>query len=149
MAEERTDTPVRRPESFDSVSDFYDTFRTLHPKEVVDDVIYSAHLTTDGRVLEIGCGTGQLSVPLAQHGVNLVAVELGPHLAARAQQNLRQFPNARVETSSFEEWPLPQQKFALLSRRVLSIGSIQTSVSQGLPRLYCREGSSQFFMSIM
>ena len=108
---DRTETPVLRPESFDSVSDFYDTYRTPHPKEVVDDVIASAHLTTDSRVLEIGCGTGQLSVPLARHGVNLMAVELGPHLAARAQQNLRQFPNARVEASSFEDWPLPHQKF--------------------------------------
>lgn len=102
---------VRRRESFDSVSDFYDTYRTPHPSRVVDDVIASARLSAGSKVLEIGCGTGQLSVPLAQCGVDLVAVELGPHLADRARQNLRQFPNARVETGSFEVWPLRQQKF--------------------------------------
>ena len=47
-------------------------------REVVDDVASSVRLDTGCRVLEIGCGTGQLSVPLALRGVELVAVELGP-----------------------------------------------------------------------
>jgi SAM-dependent methyltransferase len=62
-------------------------------------------------VLEIGCGTGQLSVPLAQRGAELVAVELGPNLAAIARKNLADFPAARVEVSGFEEWPLPADPF--------------------------------------
>lgn len=111
MTKGRTESPVRKRESFDSVSDFYDKYRTPHPKEVVHDIIDSAHLAAGSRVLEIGCGTGQMSVPLAEHGVNLVAVELGPHLAARARQKLRPFHNARVETSSFEDWTLPGRKF--------------------------------------
>jgi SAM-dependent methyltransferase len=103
--------PLRRRESFDSVAEFYDEYRTSPPNEVVDDVIASARLARDSKVLEIGCGTGQLSVSLAEYGVELTAVELGPHLADRARQNLRQFSNARVETSSFEDWPLPPEKF--------------------------------------
>jgi SAM-dependent methyltransferase len=43
--------------------------------------------------------------------VHLVAVELGPHLAAHARRHLEPFPNARVEASSFEDWPLPEQRF--------------------------------------
>jgi SAM-dependent methyltransferase len=103
--------PMRRRESFDSVANFYDLYRTLPPREVVDAVVELSNLRNGSRVLEIGCGTGQLSVPLAQEGVALVAVELGPHLAARARQNLAPFPNARVEVSSFEDWQLPKEKF--------------------------------------
>jgi SAM-dependent methyltransferase len=78
---------------------------------VVDAVITSSHLHEGSSVLEIGCGTGQLSVPLAQKGVYLLAIELGPHLAAHARRNLERFPLAQVEVSSFEDWPLPSQKF--------------------------------------
>jgi len=101
----------RRRESFDSVADYYDRYRSPYPQEVVDAVITSSHLHDGSRALEIGCGTGQLSVPLAEKGVDLLAIELGPHLAAHARRNLERFPNAQVEVSAFEDWPLPSQKF--------------------------------------
>jgi SAM-dependent methyltransferase len=78
---------------------------------VADAVIARSNLHHGSRVLEIGRGTGQLSVPLAKVGVDLLALELGPHLAALARLNLKQLPNAQVEMSSFEAWPLPSLKF--------------------------------------
>jgi SAM-dependent methyltransferase len=101
----------RRRESFDAVADDYNAYRSPHPQPVVDAVIALSDLHNGSRVLEIGCGTGQLSVPLAQYGIDLLALELGPRLAALARRNLEQFPNAHVETSSFEAWPLPSQQF--------------------------------------
>jgi SAM-dependent methyltransferase len=110
------DKPARRRESFDMVAEDYNLYRPPYPPEVVDVVVTSSRLHSGISVLEIGCGTGQLSVPLARLDVNLVAVELGPHLAALARRNLKQFPNAHVEVSSFEQWPLPNRKFdAVLS----------------------------------
>jgi SAM-dependent methyltransferase len=110
------DKPVRRRESFDAVAKDYDRYRVPYPQEVVDTVVAVSQLHNGSSVLEIGCGTGQLSVPLAKLGVDLTAVELGAHLAARARRNLKQFPNAEVEVSSFEQWPLPSKKFdAVLS----------------------------------
>ena len=106
--------PSRRRESFDAVADAYDSYRPAPPIEVVDAVIASSNLHRGSRVLEIGCGTGQLSVPLAEHGVDLVAIELGSHLAALARRNLDEFPNARVEVSAFEDWQLPTYKFDAL-----------------------------------
>jgi SAM-dependent methyltransferase len=110
------DRPTRRRESFDVVAEDYDLYRPPYPPEVVDAFVTWPRLHSGSSVLEIGCGTGQLSVPLAKLGMNLVAVELGPHLAALARRNLKQFPNAHVEVSSFEQWPLPSKKFdAVLS----------------------------------
>src|SRR5690348_13990350 len=105
------DKPVRRRESFDAVAKVYGLYRPPYPPEVIDSVVALSRLRSGSSVLEIGCGTGQLSLPLAKFGVRLVAVELGPHLAALASQFLEQFPNARVEVSSFEAWPLPNQRF--------------------------------------
>ena len=103
--------PDRRKESFDAAASDYARYRSGYPDEVVDHVVTASQLHAGTRVLEIGCGTGQLSVPLAQRGAELVAVELGPNLAAIARQNLADFPAARVEVSGFEEWPLPADPF--------------------------------------
>jgi SAM-dependent methyltransferase len=101
----------RRKESFDEVADAYDAYRARPPAEVVDGLVAAAGIHEGSRVLEIACGTGQLSVPLAERGVDLVAVELGPHLAAHARRHLRVFSNARVVVSSFEDWELPNEQF--------------------------------------
>jgi SAM-dependent methyltransferase len=111
MANINNEESGRRRESFDFVAEYYNLYRSPYPQEVVDTVIALSNLHNGSRVLEIGCGTGQLSVPLAQHGIDLLALELGPHLAALARRNLKRFPNVQVEASSFEEWPLPSQKF--------------------------------------
>jgi SAM-dependent methyltransferase len=103
--------PIRRKESFDSAASDYARYRSGYPDEVIEDVVATTRLHPESRVLEIGCGTGQLSVPLAQHGVKLVAVELGPNLASIARQNLSGFPGARVEVGGFEDWRLPAEPF--------------------------------------
>jgi SAM-dependent methyltransferase len=54
--------------------------------------------------LEIGCGTGQATVPLARRGLLVTAVEIGPALAEVARRRLAGFPSARVVTGGFEEW---------------------------------------------
>jgi len=103
--------PPRTRESFDKVAEAYSRYRPAPPTEVVDAIIALSNLRRGSSVLEIGCGTGQLSVPLAKHGVDLVAIELGSHLAALARRNLAAFSNARVEVGAFEEWQLPMHAF--------------------------------------
>jgi SAM-dependent methyltransferase len=69
-----------------------------------DDLIDLARLETGDRVIEIGCGTGQATVPLAERGLAVTAVELGADLAAIARRRLTGFPGAEVVTCSFETW---------------------------------------------
>jgi SAM-dependent methyltransferase len=57
-----------------------------------------------GRVLEIGAGTGQATLPLAQRGLEVVGIELGPDLAAFARRKLEAFPNVRIVSEAFESW---------------------------------------------
>jgi protein-L-isoaspartate O-methyltransferase len=103
--------PARRKESFDAEAEAYDRFRRPYPDEVFADLVSSAGIRAGSRVLEIAPGTGQLSVPLARLGVELVAVELGPSLAAIARRNLAPFPRASVEVGAFEEWSPPAVPF--------------------------------------
>ena len=42
----------------------------------------------DGPVLELGCGTGRVSLPLAKAGVNLVGIDRSAPMLARAQRRI-------------------------------------------------------------
>lgn len=99
---------------FDSVAELYDRARPAYPDEVFDDLAELARLREDARVLEIGCGTGQATLPLARRGYRITAVELGANLAAVTRRNLAAFPNVDVQTAAFEDWPLPEQPFDLV-----------------------------------
>jgi SAM-dependent methyltransferase len=108
VPDERT---ARRREHFDGVAEDYDRYRRPAPPEVVEDLVVPAGIGAGSRVLEIACGTGQLSLPLARLGVELTAVELGAALAAIARRHLEPFPHAAVHIAAFEEWPLPEEPF--------------------------------------
>jgi len=89
---------------FDRAAEDFQRTRPVCPPQLFDDLIDLAGLEAGCRVLEIGCGTGQATVPLAERGLAVTAVELGAELAAIARRRLAGFPAAEVVTCSFEDW---------------------------------------------
>lgn len=100
------DDPRRRElrAGFDRAAEDYQRTRPVCPPALFDDLVRLAGLEAGDRVVEIGCGTGQATVPLAERGLAVTAVELGAGLAAIARRRLAGFPAAAVVISSFEEW---------------------------------------------
>jgi len=90
--------------TFDQGAEGYDDARPVAPREVFDDLVELARLAPGSRVLEIGCGTGQATRPLAERGFSILAVELGANLAELARHKLAAYPGVEVVTSSFEDW---------------------------------------------
>jgi SAM-dependent methyltransferase len=89
---------------FDRAAEDYQRTRPVCPPQLFDDLVNLAGLETGDTAIEIGCGTGQATVPLAERGLAVTAVELGADLAAVARRRLAGFPAAEVVTSSFEDW---------------------------------------------
>lgn len=89
---------------FDWEAQDYQRTRPVCPPQLFGDLIRLAGLKAGDRVIEIGCGTGQATVPLAERGLAVTALELGPELAAIARRRLTGFPAAEVVTCSFEDW---------------------------------------------
>jgi SAM-dependent methyltransferase len=90
--------------TFDGVAGDYERVRPTYPEEVFDDLAELAGLVPGARVVEIGCGTGQATLPLARRGFAVAAVELGEELAACTRARLAAFPAVEVVTTSFEDW---------------------------------------------
>src|SRR4051812_8498694 len=100
--------------TFDAVAERYAAIRPGYLPQTVDDLVELAGLTPGDRVLEIGCGTGQLTVPLAERGLAVTAVELGAGLAAVARRRLADHPAARVVVGAFEDVELEPGSFDLV-----------------------------------
>lgn len=103
--------PPRTRESFNTVAGLYDRYRRGYPREIVDQMMADARIGTGSRVLEIGPGTGQLTVPVLERGAAVTAVELGEALAAVVRKKTNRFPHGEIVGSSFEDWALPPQPF--------------------------------------
>src|SRR5919198_4002071 len=90
--------------TFEEVPELYERARPLYPAELFDDLVSFAGLEAGARVLEIGCGTGQATLPLAELGVEVVCVELGERLAAVARRKLPRLPNVEGVHAVFAGW---------------------------------------------
>ena len=99
--------------TFDEAALLYDEVRPGYPGELFDDVVTLSGIPAGGRVLEIGCGTGQATVPIARSGYEILCVELGENLAAVARRNLEPYPRAEVHVGPFEEWGQQDTAFDL------------------------------------
>jgi len=88
---------------FDGVAGLYNATRQGYPAEIVDAVCAEAGLGPGAEVLEIGCGTGQLTRDLAGRAFNLTAIDISPAMIEAARSNVAD-PMTRFQASSFEDF---------------------------------------------
>ena len=93
--------------TFDGAAQLYDLARPSYPPELFDELVRLAELQPGARLLEIGCGTGKATIPLARRGFEITAVELGNELGGRARRNLAGFAGVEIVQSAFESWRPP------------------------------------------
>jgi len=103
--------PTSLRQTFDEAAELYDHARPGYPAALFDDLAALACIGLNCRVLEIGCGTGQATLPLAERGCEIVCIELGANMAAVARRKLARFPSVRIEVAAFEDWALPGELF--------------------------------------
>src|SRR5215813_10240879 len=90
---------------FNEIAGEYDRHRPAYPEALIDQACQLAGIGPGAPVLEIGCGTGQLTRSLLTRGLRVTAVEPGNQLIERARNHLQnigdvQFLNARLEDVS-------------------------------------------------
>jgi SAM-dependent methyltransferase len=106
--------------AFDEVAEAYDRHRPTYPDALVDRACEIAGIEPGASVLEIGCGTGQLTRSLLARGLRVTAVEPGAQLMARAQAQLVDGGEVRFVNARLEDAALPAAHF----RAVFAASSI-------------------------
>lgn len=95
--------------TFGSVAGLYHQARPEYPEDLFDELVLLADLRPGARLLEIGCGTGKATIPLARRGFLITGIEISPELAQQARRNLAGFPDVQIVAGSFEDWRPPDQ----------------------------------------
>lgn len=101
-------------QSFDSVADLYDIYRPSYPVELIEDIILISGIQPQGRILEIGSGTGKATILFAQKGYEILCLEPGQNMIDIAARNLIDYPKVSFEKTRFEEWKGDQARFDLV-----------------------------------
>jgi ubiquinone/menaquinone biosynthesis C-methylase UbiE len=60
---------------FASAASYYERYRSRYPVAELDALAARLGLDGSGRVVDVGCGTGQLAIPLARHAGTVVAID--------------------------------------------------------------------------
>jgi SAM-dependent methyltransferase len=125
-------------DTFEEAPELYDRVRPGYPEAMFDDLTTLAGLAPGSRVLELGPGTGQATVPLARRGLQVTAVELGRGLAELARQNVAAYPGVEIVTAAFEEWSPTHEFDAVVAATsfhwldsVLRLSKIETALRAG------------------
>jgi ubiquinone/menaquinone biosynthesis C-methylase UbiE len=128
--------------SFDRAAGYYDATRRL-PGDVREAIteLLMAELAGRGRCLEIGVGTGRVSLPLQRRGVDLVGADVSPAMLGRLLENAggrRPFPVVVADTTRL---PLMGSSLgAVLASHVLHLVSNWTDAVEEAIRVLTPEG---------
>ncbi len=60
--------------TFDRVALLYERARPGYPEKLFDDVVSLSGIPPNGWILEIGCGTGQATVPVSIDGMQYMTL---------------------------------------------------------------------------
>lgn len=64
---------------------YYARYRRSYPQKIFDDIVSYYKLDGAGRLLDLGCGTGELTLPLSKHFVDAIGIDPGAEMLAEAQ----------------------------------------------------------------
>jgi SAM-dependent methyltransferase len=112
MSKNKRTIPLR--EVFDGSAQYYDEVRPGYPEELVEDIIRISGLPDSGRILEVGCGTGQATKPFAQRGYEMLCLDIGVELLKIARKKFQGYHKVKFLNVSFEEWKPETATFDLL-----------------------------------
>ena len=115
---------------YDDWADIYDAVFSY----VVDDIPFYVDEAerSDGRVLELGCGTGRVAIPIALNGTDIVALDSSSSMLERARQkaDAASIPNLTLIHKDMRNFALTD-KFSLAIipfRGLLSLLSVEDEI---------------------
>ena len=100
--------------TFNSVYTEYDRWRPDYVKELYEDIFAVKEIKPSSKVLEVGIGTGQATLPILKTGCSLTAIELGDKLAEFSKHKYKNYEKFNVENIAFQDYDCAPNSFDLI-----------------------------------
>ena len=109
--------PTYSPELFRGTADYYSRFRPRYPPVLLNAIERAVGLDSRGRLLDLACGTGEVSVALADRVSDIWAIDLEPEMVAVARRNALDRGIGRIHwmVGRAEDAQLPNDHFNLIA----------------------------------
>jgi SAM-dependent methyltransferase len=108
---------VFRRDLYQGTAGYYDRFRVPYPKALLDDLLERLSSADRGTLLDLACGTGQITFALHDRFAEVWAVDQEPQMTDMVRQKAAAagIANIRVLASSAEDLQVPPASFDLVA----------------------------------
>ena len=89
--------------TFDTVADTYEKLRPGYVDELYQNIFEYKPINNTSRVVEVGIGGGQATLPFLQTGCNLTAVDYGENFCEICREKFKDYPNFSAVSGKFED----------------------------------------------
>lgn len=89
--------PILPSDLYRGTAPFYDRYRRPYPAALLDDLCERLPVSGTGRLLDLACGTGQVSVPIAGRFADVVAVDQEAGSVAMGRTKARAAGHGNIE----------------------------------------------------
>lgn len=88
--------------TFDTAASVYEKIRPGYMDELYQTLFDYISIEKSSRVIEVGIGGGQATLPVLRTGCHFTAVEYGEHFSKLCSEKFKDYPNFSVITDKFE-----------------------------------------------
>ena len=82
---------------FEGTAPYYARYRVRYPKELFDQIVETFGLDGKGRLLDLGCGTGELTIPLAKYFEKALALDPDAGMLQEGQKKAKKARITNIE----------------------------------------------------
>jgi ubiquinone/menaquinone biosynthesis C-methylase UbiE len=109
--------PVYSPNLYKGTAEYYTRFRPRYPAVLVDAIERTVGLGPEDSLLDLACGTGEVSLAFADRVGDIWAIDLEPEMVAMAEQNALYRGIRRVHwlVGRAEDAELPEDHFTMVA----------------------------------
>ena len=108
--------PQFRADLYQGAGRDYDQYRLAYPQPLIDDLLRRSGANGNGRLLDLACGTGQLSFAMRSTFAETWAVDQEPDMIAVVEEKARAagLTDLRTEICAAEDLSAPEASFDLV-----------------------------------
>ena len=109
--------PQYRTDLFRGTAHHYDRFRLPYPSALIDDLLQRTETNGEGWLLDLACGTGQITFAMHASFREVWAVDQEPDMIAVARERAERagVRNVRFLASTAEDLVAPEESFDLVA----------------------------------
>lgn len=100
--------------TFDTVADTYEKLRPGYVDELYQTIFEYKPINNTNRVVEIGIGGGQATLPFLKSGCNLTAVDYGDNFCEICREKFKEYPNFSAVSGKFEDIDFNNNEYDLI-----------------------------------